>query len=72
MKKYLEITLEGMTSRCTKGGSGWISGKISSLKQWSGSGTAAQGGEGVTTPGGVPEPWRSGTEGHGSAGEYWW
>jgi len=26
---------------------------------------AAQGGGGVTVPGGVQEPWRCGTEGHG-------
>jgi len=30
-----------------------------------GIGTAAQGGDGVTVPGGVPEPWRCGTWGHG-------
>ena len=34
---------EVMASSCTRGGSGWILGRISSLKEWSGSGTAAQG-----------------------------
>ena len=28
---------------CARGGSGWILGNISSLKEWSGTGTAAQG-----------------------------
>ena len=31
---------------------------------------AAQGGGRVTIPGGVPEPWRCGTEGHGQW--VWW
>ena len=52
-----------MASSCSMEGSGWISGNTSP-KEWSGSGTAAQGGGGVTIPGGVQEPWRCGTEGH--------
>ena len=32
-----------MASRCTRTGSGWILGKISSLEEPSGAGTAAQG-----------------------------
>ena len=32
-----------MASSCARGGSGWILGEISSLKEWSGIGTAAQG-----------------------------
>ena len=40
-----------MASSCIRGGSIWILGKIYSLKEWSGSGTAAQGG-------GSPHPWR--------------
>ena len=40
-------------------------GNISSHKEQCCSGTAAQGGGGVTIPGGVPEPWGSGTEGCG-------
>ena len=54
-----------MASSCTRGGLGWILGNTSSQKEWSDMGTAAQGGGGVTVPGGVPEPWRCGTEGCG-------
>ena len=32
-----------MASHCTRGWSGWILGKNSSPKEWSGTGTAAQG-----------------------------
>jgi len=39
--------------------------KNSFQKEWCCSGTAAQGGGAVTIPGGVPELWRRGTEGHG-------
>jgi len=53
-----------MASRCARGGSGWMLGNIYSLKEWCCSGTAAQSGGGVTVPGGVPEPWGCGTEGH--------
>ena len=36
---------EGMVLSCSRGGSAWILGKISSLKEWSGTGTGtAQGG----------------------------
>jgi len=48
--------------------SGQILGATSSLEEWLGTGTAAQGGVGVTIPGGVPEPWRCGTEGCGWMG----
>ena len=43
----------------------WILGNISSPKERCCSGTAAQGGGGVTIRGGVPEPWGCGTEGCG-------
>ena len=39
--------------------------KYSSLKEQCCSGTAAQGGGGVTIPGGVPKLWGCGTEGRG-------
>ena len=45
-------------------------GNISSHKEQCCSGTAAQGGGGVTIPGGVPEPWGCGTEGCGQW--VWW
>ena len=45
--------------------SGWILGKYSSPKEQCCSGTAAQGGGGVTIPGGVPQLWGCGTEGCG-------
>ena len=48
-----------------RGGSGWILGNIPSLEEWQCSGTAAQGGRGVTVHGGVEEVWRCGTEGRG-------
>ncbi len=38
------------------------------LKEWCCGGTAAQGGGGVTVPGGVPELWGCGTEGRGGDG----
>jgi len=57
--------VRGSIKLCQGGGSGCLLGKISSLKEWCCSGTAAQGGCGVTVPGGVPELWRYGTEGHG-------
>ena len=50
---------------CARGGSGWILGKMYSQKEWRCSGTAAQGGGGVTVPGGAQEPWGCGTEGCG-------
>ena len=36
------IGQEVMASSCVRGGSVWILGNISSLKEWSGTGTAAQ------------------------------
>ena len=64
------IGWEVRASTCARGGSGWILGKISSPKvQWC-IGTAAQGGGGVTVPGGVWELWKCGTEGRGQWA--WW
>jgi len=58
-----------MASGCARGGSGWVLGKAYSPEQWSCNGIsrAAQGGGGVTVPGGVPEPRGCGTEERG----YW-
>jgi len=50
--------------------SGWLSGGISYPKQWWCSGTAAQGGGGVTIPGGAPDLWGCGTERRGQWA--WW
>ena len=44
-----------MASICTRGGSGWILGKTSSLKEWWCIGTECPGSSGVTIPGGVQE-----------------
>ena len=71
---YLLATayIQVMTLSCATGGTGWILGTISSPKEQCCSGTAAQGGGGVTVPGGVPELWGCGTEGcgygHGGGG----
>ena len=46
----------------------WILGNISSPKERCCSGTAAQGGGGITIPGGVQELWECGTEGRGHGG----
>lgn len=48
----------------------WTLGKISSPEEWSknGAGIAAQGGDGVTDPGGVTEMLRCCTEKHGLVG----
>jgi len=48
-----------MASHCSRAGSGWILGTISSLKEWSALAQAAQGGGGVTVPGDV-EMWHWG------------
>ena len=53
-----------MASYCTKEGSGWKLQKISSPKDTE-KAQAAQGGDGVTIPGSVQEPWRCGTWGRG-------
>ena len=50
--------------------SGWMLRTISAPKEQCCSGTAAQGGGGVTVTGGVPEPWGRGTEGCGQWA--WW
>jgi len=57
-----------MASSCIRGSLDWILGNISSLKEWPGIGQAAQGGGGVTIPGGVQKTRRCGTLGHGLAG----
>ena len=55
-----------MALTCAREGPGWILGKISSWKEWLGTGrVAAQGSDGVTIPGGLHAPWRCGTEGRG-------
>jgi len=48
-----------------------ILGKTSSQEEWSGSSTHCLGGGGVTVSGGVQEPWRCGTEGHGNTDGRW-
>ena len=55
-----------MASSCAQGGTGWMLGKVSgdALAQ------AAQGGDGVTIPGGVQELCGCGTEGR--AQWAWW
>jgi len=53
-----------MASSCSRGGSGWILRKTFQKERCC-SGTAAQGGGGVTVPGGVQELCRCGTEGRG-------
>ena len=55
----------------TRGGSGWILGKILRKKDEA-LAQAAQGGGGVTVPGGVQEPWRCGTEGRGLWARWGW
>jgi len=62
--------VEVMALNCARGGCGWILVKISSAKELYCVGTAAQGGGGVTIPGGVQEPWKCGTEEHGRWA--WW
>jgi len=63
--------MRGDGLKLCRGGSGWILGNISSQKQRPCAGTAARGGDGVTVPGGVPEPWRCATEGCGHGGVDW-
>jgi len=62
--------IDERASSWARGGSGWMLGKISSAKEWSGAGMAAQGGGGVTIPGGVQGTFRCYTE--GLVGKYWW
>jgi len=57
-----------MASSCVKGGLVWILGKISLLKDWSGTEQAAQGSGGDPSPGGVQKTCRHGTSGYGLAG----
>ena len=59
------IGKEAMTLGCSRGDSGWMIGNISSQRSSEAVAQAAQGGGGVTVPGGVPEPCGCGTEGHG-------
>ena len=60
-----------MALSCARGSSGWMLGKISSHKEQLAQAQLPRN-AGVTVPGGVPEPWRCGTEGRGLAGKYWW
>ena len=55
---------EVMASSCTRGGPGWVLGKIYSQEERLGAGTAAQGVVGRCSWG-VPELWGCGTEGRG-------
>ena len=66
----LVMGYKATASGCAKGRSGWILEEVPPLKQWLGSGTAAQGGGGVTIPGGVQEPCGCGAGGHGQWA--WW
>jgi len=59
-----------MASSCTREGSSWVLGKISSPQEWSSIGTGCPGSGGVTIPGVVQEWWRCGTEGCGQWA--WW
>ena len=54
-----------MASSCARGGLGWILGKNILKKSGEALAQAAQGGDGVTIPGGVQEKGRCGTEGCG-------
>jgi len=47
-----------MASSCMRGDSGWKLGKLSSPKERSGVEQTAQGGGGVTVPGGIQETFR--------------
>ena len=60
-----------MASSCTRGGSGWMLGKISSPKSDAVLEQAAQGGGRVTIPGGFQEKDRCGTEWCGLVGMHW-
>ena len=55
---------EVRASSCTGGHSGWVLG-TASPKNGGAVAWTAQGGGAVTIPGGVQEPWRCGTWGHG-------
>ena len=59
-----------MASSCTRGDSGWMLGKIYSLKECEALEQAAQGGGGITSPEGVQEMFRCCTNGHGLVGKY--
>jgi len=54
------------------GDSGWTLGNTSSPREWSGTGMAARGGDGVTVPGGVQEMFRCCTDGKWFSVKYWW
>jgi len=62
------IGREVMALRCLRGGSGWIWGKISSLKEWWYTDTGCTGSGGVTIPGGVQGMERCETVGCGLVG----
>lgn len=55
-----------MASNCISGGSGWVSGTILSLEEWSGAGRGCPGR--WWGPGGGQELCRYGTAGHGLVG----
>ena len=60
-----------MASSCARGDSGWILAKISShmsgqMLEW-----AAQGGGGVTIPGGIQEMFICFAQDRGLVGKYW-
>jgi len=57
-----------MASSCVRGGSDWILGKISLLKEWSGIGPGCPGQQWGPHPGGVRRTCRCGTLGRGLAG----
>jgi len=54
-----------MALSCARGGSGWVCGKFLLRKSANALAQAAQGGGGVTVPGGVQAKGRRVTEGHG-------
>ena len=57
-----------MTLSCAREVSGWTLGKTSLRKSGGMLAQAAQGGGGVTIPGGAQETCRCDTEGHGTVG----
>ena len=63
--KVTAVGQEIIALGCARGGSGWILGKNYSQKSGEALAQAAQGGGGVTIPGGVQETCRCGTKGHG-------
>ena len=56
---------EGVALSCSRGGSGWILGKMHSQKEGWTLTLSAQGGGGVTVPESIQEEGRCATKGHG-------